>query len=221
MSFISPLTTAAIQLALIAAFDGGRFFGEPYPHWIVANLFPEAVVEALLALPFAAPGLRVSGTREINNATRRYFDEAHRRQYPVMDAVAQAFQQSDTVAAIERTCGSSLTQTSLRIEYTQDIDGFWLEPHTDIGPKKLSLLAYLSHQQDESLGTDVYASPTAHYKTIPFHANTALVFVPSDRTWHGFEKKPIAGVRTSVIVNYVSGEWRAKEQLSFPGTPVS
>jgi len=47
-----------------------------------------------------------------------------------------------------------------------------------------------------------------------------MVFVPADNTWHGFEKRRIEGVRRSVILNYVTHDWRAREQLSFPESPV-
>jgi len=46
------------------------------------------------------------------------------------------------------------------------------------------------------------------------------VFVPSNITYHGIEPRKIAGVRKSVIVNYVTNEWRAREQLAFPERPV-
>ena len=48
-----------------------------------------------------------------------------------------------------------------------------------------------------------------------------MIFVPSNNTWHGFEKRPIHGVRRSIIVNYVTDAWRAREQLAFPHSPVS
>ena len=44
--------------------------------------------------------------------------------------------------------------------------------------------------------------------------------MPSNNTWHGFEPRTITGVRRSVIVNYVTDEWRAREQLAFDGRPV-
>jgi hypothetical protein len=48
-----------------------------------------------------------------------------------------------------------------------------------------------------------------------------MIFVPSNSTWHGFEKRPIEGVRRSIIVNYVTNDWRAREQLAFPQQPVA
>ena len=47
-----------------------------------------------------------------------------------------------------------------------------------------------------------------------------MVFVPSNITYHGIEPRKIDGVRKSVIVNYVTNEWRAREQLAFPERPV-
>jgi hypothetical protein len=100
-----------------------------------------------------------------------------------------------------------------------DQDGFWLEPHTDLGVKKFTCLIYLS-QGHEELGTDIYWDPSRHFGVSPFIPNSAMIFVPSDKTWHGFEKRPIKGVRKSVILNYVTQDWRAREQLSFSDTPV-
>jgi hypothetical protein len=47
-----------------------------------------------------------------------------------------------------------------------------------------------------------------------------MVFVPSGITYHGFEARKIDGVRKSVIINYVTNEWRAREQLAFPDRPI-
>ena len=48
-----------------------------------------------------------------------------------------------------------------------------------------------------------------------------MVFVPSGITYHGFELRRIEGVRKSVIINYVTNEWRAREQLAFPDKPIA
>ena len=112
--------------------------------------------------------------------------------------------------------------TYVRVEYAQDIDGFWLKPHTDIGVKMFTMLIYMSDDpRHADLGTDIYADENTHVGRSPFEPNAAMIFVPSKNTWHGFEKRPIHGVRRSIIVNYVTNDWRAREQLAFPQTPVS
>jgi len=54
----------------------------------------------------------------------------------------------------------------------------------------------------------------------PAGFNSGFIFVPSDKTWHGFEKRPINGVRKSLIINYVTQDWRSREELSFPDVVV-
>ena len=191
---------------------------QPYRHWTLSNVFADTVVDALSALPFPAPSLDgVSGSREIHNNTRQYFDVENNAKFSVCGEVASVFQSSEVVAMIAKATGSNLDGAYLRIEYAQDLDGFWLKPHTDLGVKKLTILYYLADAPgQDDLGTDIYSAEDSWAKRSAFKRNTALVFVPSNNTWHGFEPRPISGVRKSVIINYVTEEWRAREQLAFP-----
>ncbi|MGJ3262011.1 MAG: 2OG-Fe(II) oxygenase [Salinarimonas sp.] len=176
----------------------------------------------MLDLPFEAQQVGdVSGKRELHNSTRKYFDAPTNEAHDVCRLVAAAFQDPIVVGAMARAFGVDLDGTNLRIEYAADTDGFWLEPHTDLGVKKLTFLYYVSlGPGQEDLGTDIYRSREEHWGRAPFVSNSALVFVPSADTWHGFEARPITGVRKSLIVNYVTQDWRAREQLAFPEAPV-
>jgi hypothetical protein len=84
------------------------------------------------------------------------------------------------------------------------------------------MLIYLNGAgaDQEDLGTDIYQDHETWAKRTAFIDNTALMFVPSDHTWHGLERRTIAGVRTSVIMNYVTDAWRERGQLAYPRTPV-
>ncbi|MDX7951961.1 2OG-Fe(II) oxygenase [Lichenihabitans sp. Uapishka_5] len=203
---------------MIASVDKRRSFAAPYAHYLVDNLFPKADADELADLPFKAPSLDgVSGKRELHNDTRSYFDEANMARFPVMARIAEALQSRQVTDHLAQAFDAPLDNTYLRLEYAQDIDGFWLEPHTDLGVKKFTCLIYLSQGPGhETLGTDIYASKTEHVGASPFIRNAAMIFVPGSDTWHGFEKRPISGVRKSVILNYVTPDWRAREQLSFP-----
>ena len=208
---------------LIKSIDTSKRTDQPYAHWLLKDCFPAEIVDDILALPFPAPSLEgVSGKRELHNNTRRYFDVENREAFPVCEAVSQAFQDKRMTDHIEQVFGTDLAGTYLRIEFAQDIDGFWLEPHTDLGVKKFTLLIYLSKDPSHhDLGTDIYAADKTHLGRPPFIPNGALIFVPADNTYHGFEKRKIEGVRTSLIINYVTEEWRAREQLAFPETTVA
>ncbi len=59
------------------------------------------------------------------------------------------------------------------------------------------------------------------FKRSPFVRNDGLIFVPGADTWHAFDPRPIPGVRKSLIVNYVTPDWRERSQLAFPETPIA
>lgn len=217
---ISP---ALVEKSLLRSLDACRLYPAPYSIWMLGgDVFPSPVVGALRDLVFPVTAIGgVSGRRELHNDQRHYFDQASNARFGVCAAVAAAFQSPRTVAALARTTNSALDGTYVRIEYAQDSDGFWLEPHTDLGVKRFTMLYFLSDGPGHAqLGTDIYADRGTHVARLPFNANTAAMFVPSDRSWHGFGKRPIPGVRKSVIINYVTGEWRARDQLAFPDAPV-
>jgi hypothetical protein len=210
-----------IARALVASLGRARALAAPFPNWRLEGLFPEPVARSLAALPFAPTRLDgISGRRELHNDDRRYFAGEVLDRHPVTREIAAAFQSPQAAEAFALKTGARLDGTYLRVEYGVDVDGFWLEPHTDLGVKALTLLVQLPDQGQSELGTDLYAAPGAWAERCDFAWNGALLFVPSDDTWHGFEPRPIAGVRRSVIVNYVTDEWRAREQLAFPQTPV-
>lgn len=198
-------------------------FEEPYRHWMLSGLLPVDIVFELRRLGFPVAELGgVSGKRELHNDTRHYFDQANIARHPAMAAVAGAFQAPRMIRDIEAFFAADLDGTFLRIEYAQDVTGFWLEPHTDLGVKRITVLLYISDGPGQDvLGTDIYAGDKSWAKRTPFAANTAMAFVPGDNTYHGFERREIAGVRKTLILNYVTDEWRDREQLAFPAEAVS
>ena len=221
---VGNLSPAAERVA--AAFEAAvakrQSFDRPYRHYLLDNVFPADVSEELAHLPFAPPVLNgVSGKRELHNDQRSYFDAEGVARFPVMRGVAEALQSIRITRLIHDVFAAPIDDTFLRLEYAQDVDGFWLQPHTDLGVKKFTCLIYLSEGPGhDKLGTDIYETPERHFGVSPFKRGSAMIFVPGDNTWHGFEKRPIEGVRRSVILNYVTHEWRAREQLSYPDQPV-
>ncbi len=212
----------AVRASLIAAFARARADDAPYRHWTVTDVFPPGMTSDLRRLPFSAPDLGgVSGKRELHNDQRHYFDAANNARFEACAAVASAFQSRAVTSAIERATGADLADSYVRLEYAQDTEGFWLQPHTDLGVKRFTMLIYLAEGASQAnLGTDIYADPDSWAKRSPFVDNTALVFVPGANTWHGLEPRPIAGLRRSVIMNYVTDEWLERGQLAYPDTPV-
>lgn len=195
----------------------------PFHHWRPRAMLDGETALALAQLEIVVPeDLDLSsGRRETNNKTRMFFDTAGQQREPAMRALAEAMQSPEVVAAWEKTCDIDLTGTYLRIEYCRDTDGFWLEPHTDIGAKRITIMNFLSVGEESSgWGTDIYDDQMKFFESVPGDFNCGLIFIPGTNSYHGFERRPITGVRRSLMLNYVGPEWRARHELCFPDKPV-
>ena len=194
----------------------------PYRYWLPRAMLPDNLAHAIPALPFHPPAIAdTQGKRETHNAQRIFVSAENRNRHPACAALAEAFQDEATVALLQDMTGAALAGAFLRIECCLDTDGFWLEPHTDIGAKLLTLLVYLSdHEDSADWGTDVMDAQGHVMARAPGTFNDGLLFVPAADTWHGFTRRRIAGVRKSLIVNYVKPEWRSRHELAFPDQAV-
>ncbi len=205
--------------AFLACLARSKHMTSPYDCWLLEGALPEEDAAAIAALPFAAPeGAIFNGRRETNNATRVYFNKENQDRFEVCRRVVAGFQDARVRRAIEQATGADLSDGHLRIEYCQDTDGFWLEPHTDIFVKKFTMLVYLSDDPRlKAAGTDVHEGPPDHKYvcSAPYAKNLGLIFIPGPNTWHAVGKRPLNGaIRKSIIINYVTLDWRDKYELA-------
>ena len=204
---------------LLNALGRATAVATPYDYWLLSDLLPTEMIAAIGALPFAPPIAGFDGRRETNNASRHYFTPETRRVRPVIGDVIDLFSGPGVIAALSALAGVDLAKGRLRIEYCQDGDGVWLEPHVDIAAKLITLLIYVSDDPRlADAGTDVYDASPSHRPVAraPYRRNDGLLFVPGGNTWHGFTKRPIRGLRKSIIVNFVTADWRAVHELARP-----
>jgi len=215
---MSDISQEVITKTFLNSLHHAGHHNHPYDHWLLDHCLTEDMVDAIISLPIAPAHIDdTNGRRETNNVTRIHFGAQYRNQHAVMDTLAKTFQSQPVVDALKSVTGAPITGTSLRIEYCQDTDGFWLEPHTDIGVKKFTMLIYLNREPEGvDWGTDIYSDSNTHVGRAPSGFNTGLIFIPSDISWHGFEKRSLNGVRKSLIINYVGPEWRSRHELCFP-----
>ncbi|MDA7948382.1 MAG: 2OG-Fe(II) oxygenase [Hyphomicrobiaceae bacterium] len=190
----------------------------PFDHWLLTNPLPEDFCEAIASLPFAPPCDGVfDGKRETNNNTRIYFTPENQQNFVVCRRTVEGFEDPAVRRLIEDVTGTDLTGTRLRIEYCQDTDGFWLEPHTDIPVKRFTMLVYLS--DDPSMagaGTDLHEGPPdfKYVGSAPYGKNLGVIFIPGKNTWHGVGHNRFRGIRKSIIINYVTPDWRDTWELA-------
>lgn len=213
---LSPL---AVSASTVSAAANARRMTQPFRHWLFKDMLPQAVCHDIIALPIASSSVAETyGKRDSHNEVRRFLSPAMQAQYPVMRAVAEAFQGEPVVRAIETLCSVSFKGSYLRIEYCQDKGSFWLEPHMDIKEKFITIQLYLNTGPDAAtLGTDLYDAEKKPFSAAPSLLGDGMAFLPKEPgSWHGFEKRTIADVRRSLIINYVTDDWRSRHELSFP-----
>jgi len=216
------IETSDVTGHFLRALDRASVVETPFRHWLLRDMLPQETCRQIDALPFEPPPIDDTlGKRETHNSTRSFFSADRRGRFAVCGDVATAMQGPEVVRGIERRCGIALDGSYLRIEYCLDTDGFWLEPHTDIGAKLFTMLVYLSEEPgSEAWGTDLLDRDLNIVATAPYRRNSGLIFIPGSDTWHGFHRREIAGVRRSLIVNYVKPEWRSRHELAFPDRPI-
>ncbi len=190
----------------------------PFDFWLLEDVLPDGYAAKIANLPFDPPsGISFNGRRESNNATRVYFSPENQNRFEICRQVVDGFKSPEVIEAIERDTGANLENTRLRIEYCQDTEGFWLEPHTDISVKKFTMLIYLA--DDPSLanaGTDIHEGPPnfKYVTSAPYARNKGVIFIPGQNTWHAVGKRPMKAVRKSVIINFVANDWRETWELA-------
>lgn len=190
----------------------------PFDYWLLKDALPGKDVNDLVNLPIpAAAGAVFNGRRETNNAMRVYFTPENQEKFPVCRRIVDGFQDPRVRHGIEKVTGTDLTDAKLRIEYCQDTSGFWLEPHTDIFVKKFTMLVYLSDDPKLALaGTDIHEGPPdfKYVTTAPYGRNLGVIFIPSKKSWHGVGHHKVEGLRRSIIINYVTADWRDTWELA-------
>lgn len=195
----------------------------PYRHWRLANVFPEDICTGILTLPIAPPVLgKTDGTRGTYNRDRSFFTPALRGKFATCEVLAEALQRPAIARLMAETCGLAVDGSYLRMEYIQDIDGAWLQPHRDIPEKLFSMVVYFFIGPDaKDWGTDIYDDHLKRIGRSSGEFNSGVIFVPGPNTWHGFDPRPIVGVRRLMEINYVRPDWRDRDQLAFPDRSIT
>jgi hypothetical protein len=194
----------------------------PYRHWVLNDVLPERMCVGILTLPIAPPPVDdCGGVRDRHNDQRCFFTPRLQSRFPACAVLAEAMQRPALARLFEDTCNIAVEGGYLRMEYIQDTDGAWLEPHRDIKEKLFSMVIYLcTGPEAKEWGTDIYDDQLRRVGRSSAEFNSSVIFVAGPNTWHGFEKRPIVGVRRLMEINYVDPSWRDRDQLSFPDRPI-
>lgn len=194
---------------------------KPYRHWKMQDVLPVDMCTGILTLPIAPPTIHDrDGTRDTYNDRRAFFTPDLRRDFAACAVLCDALQRPEVAGQLTETFDLRADTGYLRIEYIQDTDGAWLEPHRDIPDKLFSMVIYFcTGPEAKNWGTDIYDDDRKWIGRAAADFNTAVTFIAGPNTWHGFDKRPIKGVRRLLEINYVKN-WRDIGQLAFPDRPI-
>jgi hypothetical protein len=222
MSFPTPPDVDEVARHFSKALSGARRDEKPYRHLLLSDVLPVDMCVGVLTLPIAPPAVDDrGGVRDGHNDRRCFFTQRLRSRFPACAALAEAMQRPALARLFQDVCDIAVEGGYLRMEYIQDTDGAWLEPHRDIKEKLFSMVIYLcTGPEAKDWGTDIYDDQRRWVGRSSADFNSAVIFVAGPNTWHGFDKRPIEGVRRLMEINYVYPSWRDRDQLSFPDQPI-
>ncbi|KAB2850340.1 MAG: 2OG-Fe(II) oxygenase [Hyphomicrobiaceae bacterium] len=221
MSYPRLPAVADVAGQFILSLGNSRREDKPYRHWKMVDVLPVDMCTGILTLPIAPPCISDrDGTRDTYNDARAFLTPDLISDFPACSVLAGALQRPDVARKIAETFDIKPSGSFLRVEYIQDTDGAWLEPHRDIPDKLFSMVVYLcTGPEAKNWGTDIYDDDKRRIGRAAAEFNTAVTFIAGPNTWHGFDKRPIKGVRRLLEINYVAN-WRDRGQLAYPDRPI-
>ena len=184
---MTTLSKNPVADAFLNCLANADYYATPFDHWLIADALPEADVTAIEALPFAPPRDMVfNGKREANNSVRVFFNRENQEQFEVCRRVADGFNDARVRHAIEETTGANLTDTHLRIEYCQDVEGSGSRRTSTCGQEILDAGVSLQGPapQDGRYGPSRGAARLQLYGFDAYGRNLGLIFIPGKNTWH-------------------------------------
>lgn len=224
--YVPPATEVAAHFC--KSLKESTVLESPYRRWMLKNSIPESMCTGILVLPIKPPEFGdTGGVRDLsgNNERRTFFTPKYQEDFPAIKTFVESFQRPEVARQFSETLGRTpeeLEGSYLRIEYMQDTEGMWLEPHPDVPSKLFSMVIYLcTGPEAKNWGTDIYDADKKWVDRGTAEFNSAVIFVRSNVTFHGFEKRPIIGVRRLLEVNYVKPDWRDRWQLCLPDKPIT
>jgi len=181
-----------------------------YPgHWFLVNqAFDDNTIEKIHSLFTNNPLItKFDGRRAAANEFRQFItrdNDTDRIFAPLDTPGARAY--------FTEITGVDCSEGKLRVELCQDAPGFYLENHIDIPEKLLTLLVFVG-EGPLYWGTSIFDEDNEYVRTVPFRHNAGWLTHKNAEIVHGVRENTIDGLRKSVIINYVVGDWRDTEQL--------
>ena len=191
-----------------------KSYYDPWNYYIVDNFFPKNIYN-LLKNHFKICPKKIyknnNGTRD-HIIERTFLNNNYATKFNLKTIPNWII---NNLTLFEKEFNIDLNNCALRIELIQDTNGFWNKPHLDKLDKRITIIANIDKDDDNNLGSCLYKNESgSNEKQIEWKNNSALVFVPTEYTWHGFKKIDFVGERKIVIINIPDiNSWQLKDTL--------
>lgn len=183
---------------------------DPFNHYTFTDFFCDRELADIASIKLQSHSASLDGART-TNSNRFFVDKENMWSNSALNRIVDFFLRDDIILMFEQESGKTIRGNYLRVEFIEDKEKSWLEPHVDINEKIMSFLVYLNNtDESESIGTTLYNKDKEYIKTVPYINNQGFYFYPGDDTWHGLESVDIKERRRAVMVNYCTFETEFK-----------
>ena len=174
----------------------------PFTHYAVKDIFCEKELNEIRKIDLELHSGKLDGERA-SNQNRFFITKSNIKNNFIFERIIDYFSRSGVIEMFEKESKNIIKGNYLRVEFLEDKESSWLEPHCDIEEKLLSLIIYLNDtDEDEKNGTVLYDEDMKKVKTVPFIDNSGFYFFAGKNTWHGLEPIKIKESRKAIMVNY-------------------
>ena len=174
----------------------------PFTHYIVKDVFCEKELSEIRKLNLELHSEKLNGERA-SNQNRFFITQSNINDNFIFERIVNYFSRDSVIDMFEKESECTIKGNYLRVEFLEDKQSSWLEPHCDIEEKLLSLIIYLNDTNEtEDNGTSLYDKNLKKVSTVPFIDNSGFYFFAGKNTWHGLDPVKIKKSRKAVMVNY-------------------
>lgn len=136
------------------------------------------------------------------------------KEHTFLSDLKQQLSHAHILSALSKIFGINFNKLLLRIAVYEDNSNFYLIPHTDTQDKILTIIVYISPNSDLSQGTELYDENLNHVLSVLSFPNSAILFQPSKKSFHGYFRKTSNFMRRTLVVNFVKATWQNKDQIA-------
>jgi hypothetical protein len=185
---------------------------KPWVHYTFEDFFPFEYYEHLLEIPtLESDYTNITGYRDVID-NRVFISNEYVEQNPHLKPMMDLLNDKEQWEKF----GVELDDGLLRVELIDDRYPFFHDIHYDTPEKLITIIVNISKEDKKNLATDLYIDKDTHYKKLDWEDNSALLFVPTENKFHGFDRIEYEGIRRIMIINFVDkNQWRDKEQCYY------